>query len=67
MAVIKTEVVSVTVGPSIKAAPQAAASLEMRSLANMVEVMVVPSCESKGISVKKATHQPSSTASSNHS
>ena len=41
MAVAKSQVVSVRVEPHIKAALQSAAEREMRSLANMVEVMVV--------------------------
>lgn len=48
MAVGKTEVVSVRVEPPIKAALQAAADREMRSLANMVEVMVIAYCRSNG-------------------
>lgn len=40
----KTEVVSVRVEPPIKAALQVAAEREMRSLANMLEVMVVAYC-----------------------
>jgi len=48
MAVAKSEVVSVRVEPHIKAALQSAADCEMRSLANMVEVMVVSYCRAKG-------------------
>lgn len=44
----KSEVVSVRVEPPIKAALQAAADREMRSLANMVEVMVIAYCRSNG-------------------
>lgn len=44
MAVAKSEVVSVRVEPSIKAALQAAAERERRSVANMVEVMVIAYC-----------------------
>jgi hypothetical protein len=44
----KTEVVSVRVEPAIKTALQAAADLERRSLANMVEVMVIAYCRSNG-------------------
>lgn len=49
MAVVKTEVVSVRVEPPIKAALQAAAEREMRSVANMVEVMVVAYCRANGV------------------
>lgn len=44
MAVSKSEVVSVRVEPRIKAALQTAAEREMRSVANMVKVMVVAYC-----------------------
>ncbi|WP_070397444.1 hypothetical protein [Hydrogenophaga sp. PML113] len=48
MASVKSEVVSVRVEPHIKAALQVAAEREMRSLANMVEVMVVAYCRAQG-------------------
>ena len=48
MATSKTEVISVRVEPPIKEALQVAANLEMRSLANMVEVMVVEYCRAHG-------------------
>jgi hypothetical protein len=48
MAAGKSEVVSVRVEPPIKAALQAAAELEIRSLANMLEVMVIAYCRSNG-------------------
>lgn len=48
MAASKSQVVSVRVEPHIKAALQAAAEREMRSLANMVEVMVVTYCRGMG-------------------
>lgn len=48
MAAGKSEVVSVRVEPRIKAALQSAAEREMRSLANMVEVMVIAYCRSQG-------------------
>lgn len=44
----KSEVVSVRVEPPIKAALQAAAEREMRSLANMLEVMVIAYCRRNG-------------------
>ncbi|WP_425259801.1 hypothetical protein ACPOLB_02945 [Rubrivivax sp. RP6-9] len=44
----KSEVVSVRVEPPIKAALQGAAEREMRSLANMLEVMVVAYCRTNG-------------------
>jgi len=48
MAAVKSEVVSVRVEPHIKAALQSAAEREMRSLANMIEVMVVAYCRGNG-------------------
>jgi len=48
MAVTKTQVVSVRVEPNIKAALQSASTREMRSIANMVEVMVVAYCRAQG-------------------
>ncbi len=48
MAVAKSQVVSVRVEPHIKVALQSAAEREMRSLANMIEVMVVAYCRSQG-------------------
>ena len=48
MAAGKSEVVSVRVEPPIKSALQAAADREMRSLANMVEVMVIAYCRTNG-------------------
>ncbi len=48
MAVVKSQVVSVRVEPQIKVALQSAAEREMRSLANMVEVMVVAYCRMQG-------------------
>ncbi|SDC45185.1 hypothetical protein SAMN05444679_103103 [Variovorax sp. CF079] len=44
----KSEVISIRVEPPIKAALQAAADREIRSLANMVEVMVVVYCRAQG-------------------
>lgn len=51
MATAKNQVVSVRVKPSIKAALQVAADMEMRSLANMFEVMVVSYCRTQGYPV----------------
>ena len=48
MTIAKSQVVSVRVEPHIKAALQSAAEREMRSLANMVEVMVVAYCRAQG-------------------
>lgn len=51
MASGKSEAVSVRVEPHIKAALQAAADRELRSVANMVEVMVVAYCRANGVPV----------------
>lgn len=48
MAVAKSQVVSGRVEPSIKAALQLAAEREMRSIANMVEVIVVAYFRAQG-------------------
>jgi len=48
MAIAKSQVISVRVEPHIKTALQSAAEREMRSLANMFEVMVVAYCRSQG-------------------
>ena len=48
MTVAKSEVVRVRVEPHIKVALQSAAGREMRSLADMIEVMVVTYCRSQG-------------------
>jgi hypothetical protein len=48
MAAGKSEVVSVRVEPPIKSALQVAAERERRSLANMLEVMVIAYCRGNG-------------------
>jgi hypothetical protein len=53
MAAGKTHVVSVRVEPHIKAALQAAADKELRSLANMVEIMVLNYCKVNHINVQE--------------
>jgi hypothetical protein len=49
VAAIKTTVISVRVPPDIKAALSAAAAVERRSLATMVEVMVLNYCRTNAI------------------
>jgi hypothetical protein len=49
MAITKTEVVSVRVPPDVKAALVAAAETERRSLASMIEVMVLGYCRENRI------------------
>lgn len=49
MASSKSEVISVRVEPHIKAALQLAADRELRSLANMIEVMIVTYCRANDV------------------
>jgi hypothetical protein len=49
VAVTKTEVVSARVPPDVKAALSAAAEVERRSVASMLEVMVLSYCREHGI------------------
>lgn len=49
MAITKTEVVSARVPPDVKAALSAAAEAERRSVASMLEVMVLSYCRDHGI------------------
>jgi hypothetical protein len=48
MSIVKSEMLSVRVEPHIKAALQNAATREMRSQVNMIEVMVVAYCRANG-------------------
>jgi len=54
LAVTKTEVVSVRVPPDVKAALVAAAEGERRSLATMLEVMVLAYCKTHGVNAAPA-------------
>lgn len=49
MAVSKTEVVNARVPPDVKAALSTAAEVERRSVASMLEVMVLSYCRDHGI------------------
>jgi len=53
VAVTKTEVVSIRVPPDVKAALVAAAEQERRSLATMVEVMVLEYCKAHSVVQKE--------------
>lgn len=53
----KSEVISVRVEPHIKRALQLAAEREMRSLANMIEVMVVAYCRSNGYEIEGVSNE----------
>ena len=48
MAASKSAMVSVRVGPHVKAALQAEALQQSRSVANMVEVMILAYCRNQG-------------------
>ena len=54
MAVTKTTVISVRVPPDIKAALTMAAQVERRSLATMVEVMVLDYCRARSLPLPAA-------------
>lgn len=64
MATGKSEVVSVRVEPHIKAALQSAAEREMRSLANMIEVMVVAYCRANGVRMDGVSEETLATVKS---
>ncbi|HEJ5604180.1 TPA: hypothetical protein SL839_001427 [Pseudomonas aeruginosa] len=51
MAASKTATLTFRIDPGIKEALRAAANLEHRSIANMVEVMIRDYCEQRGIEV----------------
>src|SRR5260370_10231107 len=53
----KSEAVSVRVEPHIKLALQTAAEREMRSLANMVEVMVIAYCRANGVPLEGVSNE----------
>jgi hypothetical protein len=53
----KSEAVSVRVEPHIKLALQTAAEREMRSLANMVEVMVVAYCRAHDLPLEGVANE----------
>jgi hypothetical protein len=55
MAISKTEVISVRVPPDVKKALATAAKAERRSLASMVEVMVLGYCGDRGLSKEHMT------------
>lgn len=55
LAITKTEVVSVRVPPDVKAALNAAAEHERRSIASMVEFMVLEYCRARGIVARPPT------------
>ena len=60
MAITKTEVISVRVPPDIKSALVAASEAERRSLASMVEYMVLEYCRNHGIALPADTARAAS-------
>jgi hypothetical protein len=60
LAVTKTEVVSVRVPPDVKNALVAAAGRERRSVASMVEFMVLDYCKTHDILVESPSKAPKS-------
>lgn len=68
MAVTKTEVVSARVPPDVKAALSAAAEAERRSVASMLEIMVLSYCRDHGVvpSATRSNGENLATASRKH-
>ncbi|MBM3105889.1 hypothetical protein IIE18_12145 [Pseudomonas sp. V1] len=64
MASSKSEVISVRVEPHIKAALQVAADRELRSLANMIEVMIVAYCRANGVPLEGLSNETLAAAKS---
>jgi hypothetical protein len=54
----KTEVLSVRIEPSIKTALQVAADQERRSMAKMLEVMILAWCQENGVAVPRGQPNP---------
>ncbi len=54
MAITKTATLTIRVDPSLKEALRAAAQEEHRSIANMIEVMILEHCEKNGIAIKQS-------------
>ena len=59
MAVNKTATLTLRIEPSVKEVLRAAAQEEHRSIANMVEVMILDYCQRHGLPVKGATKSES--------
>lgn len=55
MAVNKTATLTLRIEPSVKEVLRAAAQEEHRSIANMVEVMILDYCQRHGLPVKGST------------
>jgi hypothetical protein len=53
MAITKTATLTIRVDPILKEALRSAAQAEHRSIANMVEVMILEHCEKNGIAISK--------------
>ncbi|MFZ1640967.1 MAG: hypothetical protein WAV07_05915 [Candidatus Contendobacter sp.] len=51
MTISKTDTLTFRIAPSLKAALRIAASLEHRSIANMIEVLIRDHCTQRGIAI----------------
>lgn len=56
MAASKTATLTLRIEPEVKQALQRAAVLEHRSIANMVEVLILEHCKAKGIATKSPSN-----------
>jgi len=56
----KTDKLNIRIDPAVKAALQKASEAEHRSIANMVEVLVLKHCEAQNIPVKKVSSKKNS-------
>ena len=63
MATIKTTTLTFRIDPKLKEALRTAAQQEHRSVANMVEVLILDYCERNNIDVAKASNLPKNGAS----
>ena len=61
MATTKTATVTFRIDPGVKEALRTAAAREHRSIANMVEVLILDYCEHHGIAVPRAAPASSGT------
>lgn len=51
VAAIKTETITLHIDPSVKSGLKEVASMERRSLANMIEVMIRQYCDDAGVAI----------------
>jgi uncharacterized protein (DUF1778 family) len=55
---VKTATLTVRLDPKIKAAAEAAAEFERRSLTNFLEVLIVNHCQTLGLSLEHTPKEP---------